>query len=153
MKNGSLTRRSLLLLVGVAMLGALLALPAAAQTPSAKPANCNAYKLDEQSNKIIFNDPRITVLMLDKKERDKLRSEGTPAQVFLMRNCDAPDTLGDLKVYAEPKEENDPEMVPSAVRVVILAEQGDWVQIKGHTSLWKGTGWVKRGDKIVVVKY
>jgi hypothetical protein len=37
--------------------------------------------------------------------------------------------------------------------VVILAEKGKWVQVKGHTELWKGTGWVRMNDELVVVKY
>jgi hypothetical protein len=153
MKNGSILRSSLSLLVGLAALGSV-ALSAAAQTPSARPANCHAYKLDEKTNQIIFNDPRITVQMLEKKERDRLRSQGTPGQVFLMKNCDSPDTEADFKVFDEPADSAaDPELVPSAVRVIIVAEQGDWVQLKGHTELWKGTGWVKKSDKILIVKY
>lgn len=153
MKNGSFMRRSLPLVVGLAVLGSL-APAAVAQTQGAKPANCHAYKLDEKTNQIIFNDPRVTVQMLEKKERDRLRSQGTPAQVFLMKNCDTPDTEADFKVFDEPTDSaTDPELVPSAVRVIIVAEQGDWVQLKGHTDYWKGTGWVKKSDKLLIVKY
>lgn len=154
MSNGSFTRRWAPLLAGFAVLVGLLAGPALAQTQSAKPANCHAYKLDEKTNQIVFNDPRITVQVLKKEERDKLRSQGTPAQVFVMKNCDAPDTEADFKVFDEPADAAaDPELVPSAVRVVIVTEQGDWVQVKGHTTLWKGTGWVKKSDKLLFVKY
>jgi len=149
MPNGSHTQRSVPLLAGLALLG-LAALPADAQ--SARPANCYAYQLDEKSGKIIFNDPRVTILMPEKKERDRVRSQGTPAQVFLMHNCDAPDTLADLKVYSEASENGDPELIPSASRVIVLAEKGDWVQVKGHTG-WKGSGWIKREDKLVIVRY
>ena len=154
MTNGRHKWRWAPLLAGFAVLVGLLAGPALAQTPSAKPANCHAYKLDEKTNQILFNDPRITVQMPEKKERDRLRSQGTPAQVFLMKNCDAPDTEADFKVFDEPADSAaDPELVPSAVRVVIVTEQGDWVQLKGHTNYWKGTGWVKKSDKLLNVKY
>lgn len=154
MTNGRHMRRWAPLLAGFAVLVGLLAGPALAQTQSARPANCHAYKLDEKTNQIVFNDPRITVQVLKKEERDKLRSQGTPAQVFVMKNCDAPDTEADLKVFGEPADSAaDPELVPSAVRVVIVTEQGDWVQVKGHTTLWKGTGWVKKSDKLLIVKY
>ena len=154
MTNGSFTWHWAPRLAGLAVALGLLAGSALAQTQSSKPANCYAYKLDEKTNQIIFNDPRITVQMLKKEERDKLRSQGTPAQVFLMKNCDAPDTEADFKVFDEPADSAaDPELVPSAVRVIIVAEQGDWVQLKGHTDYWKGTGWVKKTDKILIIKY
>lgn len=154
MTNGSSTWHWAPRLAGLAVALGLLAGSALAQTQSSKPANCHAYKLDEKTNQIIFNDPRITVQMLKKEERDKLRSQGTPAQVFLMKNCDAPDTEADFKVFDEPADSAaDPELVPSAVRVIIVAEQGDWVQLKGHTDYWKGTGWVKKTDKILIIKY
>jgi len=84
MTNGSLKRRWAPLAVGLAILLGALAGPLLAQTQAAKPANCHAYKLDEKTNQILFNDPRVTVQMPEKKERDRLRSQGTPAQVFLM---------------------------------------------------------------------
>lgn len=154
MTNGSLKRRWAPLAVGLAILLGALVGPLLAQAQAAKPANCHAYKLDEKTNQILFNDPRVTVQMPEKKERDRLRSQGTPAQVFLMKSCDAPDTEADFKVFDEPADSAaDPELVPSAVRVVIVTEQGDWVQLKGHTTLWKGTGWVKKSDKLLIVKY
>lgn len=156
-KNGSLLRLTYLILAVGVLLGGPLALLAAdqAQTPPAKPANCNAYKLDEKSNQIVFNDPRIIVKMPEKQERERLRSQGTPGQLFLMKNCDTPDLDADVQIFSEVSENpgRPAELVPSAVRVVIVGEQGNWIQVKGHTSLWKGTGWVKVHDKLLVVKY
>lgn len=125
----------------------------ATQAPPPKPANCNAYKLDEKANRILFNDPRPIILMPPKQERDALRPQGKPGQVFLMKNCDTPDLDADVAIYKEAKNSDPAEMVPSAVRVVILAEQSGWVQVKGHTSLWQGTGWIKLSDELLIVKY
>lgn len=156
MTNGSRGRRALSFSAGLTLVAAVFVLPAAAQAQAAKPANCNTYKLDEKTNQIVFNDTRIVVMMPEKEDRDRLRSEGTPGQLFLMKDCDGPDLEGEVEVFAKKADdtgEDPPEMVPSAVRVVILAEEGKWVQIKGYTRLWKGTGWVHRTDKLVVVKY
>lgn len=150
MKNGSFREQATRV---VALLALILVLPAAAQTQAAKPPNCNLYRLDEKANRIVFNDPRVIILMPSKEERQKLRAEGKPGQIFLMKSCDAPDLEGDVGIYHEAKNSDPMEKIPSAVRVIVVAEQGEWVQVKGHTSLWKGTGWVKLDDKTVLVKY
>lgn len=156
MRNGSRGRRALTFFAGLMLGAAVFVLPAVAQAPAAKPANCNAYKLDEKKNQVLFNDTRVVVMMPEKADRDRLRTEGTPGQLFLMKNCDSPDLEGEVEVFAKKNDdtgEDPPEKVPSAVRVVILAEETHWVQVKGYTKLWKGTGWVRRSDKLVVVKY
>lgn len=156
MTNGSRGRRALSFFAGLMLGAAVFALPTAAHAQAAKPANCNTYKLDEKTNQVVFNDTRIVVMMPEKEDRDRLRSEGTPGQLFLMKDCDAPDLEGEVEVFVKKTDdtgENPPKMVPSAVRVVILTEESKWVQVKGYTRLWKGTGWVRRSDKLVVVKY
>ena len=156
MTNGSRGRRVLILLAGLTLWAAVFVLPAVAQAQAAKPANCYTYNLDGKNSQITFNDPRVAVMVPAKEDLDPLRSEGTPGQLFLMKDCDSPDLEGEIEVFAKKTDdtgEDPPEMVPSAVRVVILAEEGKWVQVKGYTRLWKGTGWVRRTEKIIVVKY
>ena len=141
-------------LVCAAFLLPLALAPALAQTQTTKPANCNAWRLDEVKNRIVFNDPKVVLMMPDKEERARLRAQGQPGQLFLMKNCNTPDFEGMVPVFSEAEATgNAIELVPSMVRVVILAEKGKWIQVKGHTDLWKGTGWVRMTDNLVVVKY
>lgn len=156
--SGEIRFRQLIIrLAGGALLAGLAALPVAAQGQSqeAKPANCSTYKLDEKTNRITFKDTRVFVLLPEKQERDTLRTQGTPGQLFRMKNCDTPDLEAELDVFNEADRPGDKpaEKVPSAVRVVILAEKEKWIQVKGHTSLWKGTGWIRVDDKTLVVRY
>ena len=138
----------------VAFLLPLVLISAAAQAQTAKPANCNVWRLDEAKNRILFNDPKVNIQMPDKEERAKLRTQGQPGQLFVMKNCNTPDFEGTIPVFSEAESAgNAVELVPSMVRVVILGEKGKWVQVKGHTDLWKGTGWVRMTDELVVVKY
>lgn len=140
--------------VCAAFLLPLVLAPAGAQTQSTKPANCNVWRLDEAKNRVFFNDPKVNVQMPDKEERARLRSQGQPGQLFIMKNCNTPDFEGIVPVFSEAEATgNAVELVPSMVRVVILAEKGKWIQVKGHTDLWKGTGWVRMTDDLVVVKY
>ncbi|HXE74688.1 MAG TPA: hypothetical protein VNN18_03485 [Candidatus Xenobia bacterium] len=125
-----------------------------AQAQAAKPANCNVWRLDEAKNRILFNDPKVNIQMPDKEERAKLRAQGQPGQLFVMKNCNTPDFEGTVPVFSEAESAgNAVELVPSMVRVIILGEKGKWLQVKGHTELWKGTGWVRITDDLVVVKY
>lgn len=157
MLNRSCSWRALVVLAGGTLLAALAAQPAAAQAKpqETKPANCNTYKLEEKANRITFKDTRVFVLMPEKKDRDTLRAEGTPGQLFRMKNCDSPDLEAELDVFSEADRAGDKpvEKIPSAVRVVILSERENWIQVKGHTSLWKGTGWIRLDDKTLVVRY
>ena len=138
----------------VAFLLPLVLVAAVAQAQTAKPANCNVWRLDETKNRILFNDPKVNIQMPDKEERAKLRTQGQPGQLFVMKNCNTPDFEGTIPVFSEAESSgNAVELVPSMVRVVILGEKGKWVQVKGHTDLWKGTGWVRMTDDLVVVKY
>ncbi len=61
--------------------------------------------------------------------------------------------MGEVKVFQNPDDGAAAETIPSATRVVILKEQGDWIKVKGYTSLWKGAGWVKETGKILVVEF
>lgn len=116
--------------------------------------DCYAYRLDEERNRITFNDPSIYVTMPPRSERRHLRSRGTPAQVFRMKNCDTLDPAKKLEMYREASDAARPsERVPSTIRVVILAEAEDWIQVRGHSSLWRGKGWIRLEDDILVVKY
>jgi hypothetical protein len=138
-------------LCGVIFLGAAVA---RAQAPSGRPVNCNAFKVDEKKGRITFNDPKAIFTMPEKEERDKLRSQGTPGQVFVMRNCDAPNLDADFPVFSEPNNGGAPaEQVPSASRVVVLSERTNWIQVRGTTARWKGTGWVRLADNMVLVRY
>ncbi len=140
--------------LGAAFLLPLVLAPAKAQTQTTKPANCNVWRLDEVKSRILFNDPKVNVQMPDKEERARLRAQGQPGQLFIMKNCNTPDFEGMVPVFSEAEAAgNAAEQVPSMVRVVILAEKGKWIQVKGHTDLWKGTGWVRMTDDLVVVKY
>ncbi len=140
--------------VCAAFLLPLVLVPAEAQTQTTKPANCNVWRLDEVKNRILFNDPKVNVQMPDKEERARLRAQGQPGQLFIMKNCNTPDFEGMVPVFSEAEAAGkEVEQVPSMVRVVILAEKGKWIQVKGHTDLWKGTGWVRMTDDLVVVKY
>ena len=62
--------------------------------------NCYAYELDEKRYWITFNDSSILYIILPpKSKRERLRSHGTPAQIFGMKNCDTVDrtkTGGDV---------------------------------------------------------
>ncbi|MBI2956327.1 MAG: hypothetical protein HYY26_03325 [Acidobacteria bacterium] len=119
-----------------------------------KSPNCKSYKVDEERKQLRFNDPDVTVLLPAKAERDRLRSEGTPGQLFVMKDCNSPNLLAEIKIYAEADNGKPPaEKVPCGVRVVILEEKDKWVRVKGHTSLWEGSGWVEVGDNLLVVKY
>lgn len=140
--------------VCAAFLLPLVLTAAGAQVQATKPANCNVWRLDEVKNRILFNDPKVNIQMPEKEERAKLRSQGQPGQLFMMKSCNAPDFEGMVPVFSEAEASgNAVEQVPSMVRVIILAEKGKWVQVKGHTELWKGTGWVRMTDDLVVVKY
>ncbi|MDA2913664.1 hypothetical protein MYX77_06850 [Acidobacteriia bacterium AH_259_A11_L15] len=150
MKNGSFFS-PLGLLGGLVLLAAL---PAAAQRQSREQPNCNAYRLDGNTHRIMFNDPRPIIMMPKAEQLETLRAEGRPGQVFRMKNCDAPDVEGKVEVYASPDDSQDSsEAIPSATRVVILEARGKWYKVKGYTSLWKGTGWVKENKQILVVKF
>ncbi len=131
----------------------LAAAPALAQTQNSKPANCNAWKLDEAKNLILFNDPKVKIEMPKKEERTRLRSQGQPGQLFIMKNCNAPDFEADAPVFAEQGAGTPADNAPSAARVIILAEHDKWVQVKGHTAYWNGTGWIRLDDSVVLVKY
>lgn len=131
----------------------LAAAPVLAQTQNTKPANCNAWKLDEGKNLIVFNDPKVKIEMPKKEERTHLRSQGQPGQIFIMKNCNAPDFEADVPVFAEPGAGQPTDTAFSAARVIILAERDKWVQIKGHTKYWEGNGWIRLDDSIVLVKY
>ena len=117
------------------------------------PANCNAWRLDEDKNRILFNDPKVKIEMPKKEERARLRSQGQPGQLFIMKNCNAPDFDADVPVFAEQGAGAPSDNAPSAARVIILAERDKWIQVKGHTSYWDGTGWIRLDDSIVLVKY
>lgn len=155
MMTGKSYRLALVAMAGAAGLAVLLATLASAQTTPAKPANCNAWKIDEKKGRILFNDPQITFTMLEKVQRDALRSQGTPGQLFVMKSCDAPDLEAELPVYAEPADTKNPapEKVFCGVRVVVLEERTNWVRVRGHTKSWEGTGWVRVADNVVLVKY
>ncbi len=129
------------------------AVPVLAQAQGAKPANCNAWKLDEDKNRIVFNDPKVKIEMPKKEERSKLRAQGQPAQLFIMKNCNAPDFEAGVPVFAEQGAGAPTDNAPSAARVIVLSERDKWIQVKGHTSYWSGTGWIRLDDSVVVVKY
>lgn len=150
MKNGSLRKAAACL----SLFWLLLASPfARGQTETQPKSNCNQYRLDKKTNRIVFNDPRVIIMMPSKEDLQRLRAQGTPGQVFLMKSCDAPDVMGEVKVFQNADRGSTAETIPSATRVVILEARGDWVKVKGYTSLWKGTGWVKEDDKILVVEF
>lgn len=155
MTMASFFRQTPRLLGGLALLAGTVALPAVAHAQATQPENCHAYKVDEEKNRILFNKPDIYVIMPPKVERERLRAQGTPGQIFHMKNCDVPDFTAQVDVHKRPGDSDSKpaEKVPCAVRVVILSEKDNWVQVKGHTSLWKGTGWIQLKDNIVVVKY
>ncbi len=117
--------------------------------------NCYAYELDEVGNRITFNDPSIYVIMPPKSKRDRLRSRGTPAQIFRMKNCDTIDPIRQLDVYSQPNDALEPDgKIPSTVRVVMLAQKGNWIRVRAALSnLWKGEGWIKLDDDLIVVTY
>jgi len=117
--------------------------------------NCYAYELDEVGNRITFNDPSIYVIMPPKSKRDRLRSQGTPAQIFGMKNCDTIDPIRQLEVYNQPNDALEPYgKIPSTVRVVVLAQKENWIQVRAALSnLWNGEGWIRLDDDLVVVKY
>ncbi len=117
--------------------------------------NCYAYELDEVGNRITFNDPSIYVIMPPKSKRNRLRSRGTPAQIFWMKNCDTIDPIRQLEVYSQPNDAIEPDgKIPSTVRVVVLAQKGNWIQVRAALSnLWNGEGWIRLDDDLVVVKY
>ncbi len=131
----------------------LAAAPVWAQTQNTRPVNCNAWKLDDAKNLILFNDPKVKIEMPKKEERAKLRAQGQPAQLFIMKNCNAPDFEADVPVFAEPGTGQPADSAFSAARVIILAERDKWVQIKGHTKYWAGSGWIRLDDTVVLVKY
>ncbi len=140
--------------IGLTVLVLLVAaVPVLAQTQDTKPANCNAWKLDEDKNRIVFNDPKVKIEMPKKEERAKLRAQGQPAQLFVMKSCNAPDFEADLPVFAEQGAGAPTDNAPSAARVIVLAERDKWVQVKGHTSYWSGTGWIRLDNSVVLVKY
>ncbi|MGH9787205.1 MAG: hypothetical protein ACRD4U_00705 [Candidatus Acidiferrales bacterium] len=149
MSISSHLRRSSLL-AGVLLLAAA---PVLAQTQNTKPANCNAWKLDEERNRILFNDPKVKIEMPKKEDRARLRAQGQPAQLFIMKNCNAPDFEADIPVFSAQGDGQPADNAPSAARVIILAERDKWIQIKGHTSYWSGTGWIRLDDTVVLVKY
>ncbi len=117
--------------------------------------NCYAYELDEVGNRITFNDPSIYVIMPPKSKRDRLRSRGTPAQIFWMKNCDTIDPIRQLEVYSQPNDALEPDgKIPSTVRVVMLAQKGNWIQVRAALSnLWNGEGWIRLDDDLIVVTY
>lgn len=148
-------RHILEVLTALALTVGFATLPAAAQTQPTKRGDCHNYKLDQNRNRITFKNSRFFVILPEKTVRDKLRAQGTPGQIFRMKDCDTPDLEADVGVYSEADATGgDPaEVIPSAVRVVILAEKNEWVQVKGYTSLWQGTGWVHLDGKTLVIKY
>jgi hypothetical protein len=117
--------------------------------------NCYAYELDEVGNRITFNDPSIYVIMPAKSKRNRLRSRGTPAQIFWMKNCDTIDPIRQLELYSQPNDALEPDgKIPSTVRVVVLAQKRNWIQVRAALSnLWNGEGWIRLDDDLVVVKY
>jgi hypothetical protein len=152
-KRGSLLVADMLLVAG--LLGGSLTVPGTAQETPAKPIKCNQYTVDSEKNRVSFNNPRIYIMIPSKAERDRLRGEGSPGQVFIMKDCDTPDETATLKVYPEPADATatPSEEIFSATPVLVLAEQNGWVQVKGRTKMWEGRGWIKLNDKTVVVKY
>lgn len=134
-----------------------LIMPAFAQEkPGTKP-NCYAYRVDNQKNRVYFNDPQIYVVIPPKEERERLRQQGALGQVFMMQNCDTPDLAATVDVYLEPQT-GDSKSEPTAkiisgMPVYILAEQSEWCRVKGRVDLWRGEGWVKVTGKTILVKY
>lgn len=151
----NLLRRTLTILPALVCFAGLTAAPAAAQAAAAKSSKCKAYKVDTVRNRLYFNDPEVFVMLPEKSRLEDLRTQGTPGQIFRMKNCDVPDLTGLVEVYRRAGDtRSDPaEKISSAVRVVILGEKGDWVRVKGYTELWKGTGWIKVDDHILVARY
>ncbi len=115
--------------------------------------NCYAYELDEKRDWITFNDPSIHFIILPpKSERKRLRSHGTPAQIFGMKNCDTVDRTKQVGIYRQPSDAVAPvEKIPSTGRVVILAERGNWIQVRDAITNRKG--WIRLDEDLVVVKY
>jgi hypothetical protein len=115
--------------------------------------NCYAYELDEKRDWITFNDPSIHFIILPpKSERERLRSQGTPAQIFGMKNCDTVDRTKQVGMYRQPSDAVAPvEKIPSTGRVVILAERGNWIRVRDAITNRKG--WIRLDDDLVVVKY
>lgn len=155
MRRARASRLPMLAFLGLAWIGAGGSLGRGAEEKANKPENCNAYTVDESKNRITFNNPELYIVIPTKTERDEFRLQGTPAQVFAMKDCDNFDETANLKVYEEPgAAEGSPSTeIVSATPIWVLAEQGDWVQIKGRTKLWSGKGWIKLDDKTVLVKY
>ncbi|MCH7986449.1 MAG: SPOR domain-containing protein [Acidobacteria bacterium] len=115
--------------------------------------NCYAYELDEKRDWITFNDPSIHFIILPpKSERERLRSHGTPAQIFGMKNCDTVDRTKQVGMYRQPSDALAPvEKIPSTGRVVILAERGNWIRVRDAITNRKG--WIRLDHDLVVVKY
>ncbi len=115
--------------------------------------NCYAYELDEKKDWITFNDPSIHFIILPpKSERERLRSHGTPAQIFGMKNCDTVDRTKQVGMYRQPSDAVAPvEKIPSTGRVVILAERGNWIRVRDAITNRKG--WIRLDHDLVVVKY
>lgn len=144
------------LLGGAALLTFLLAtaVPSASAQEKNRSQGCHSYRIDEKESRLHFTGVKASYVVLpDKEVRARLRSQGKPGQVLAMQACNRPNLEGNVTVYAEANETSAKEEIYSATRVVILAEQDDSVKIKGHTSVWQGTGWVKRGEKLLVVTY
>ena len=115
--------------------------------------NCYAYELDEKRYWITFNDSSILYIILPpKSKRERLRSHGTPAQIFGMKNCDTVDRTKQVGMYRQPSDAVAPvEKIPSTGRVVVLAERGNWIRVRDAITNRKG--WIRLDDDLVVVKY
>jgi hypothetical protein len=125
--------------------------------------NCNGYRVDNAKNRVYFNAPEPWIAIPTQAERNQLRVQGELGQVFVMENCDTPDLISKVKVYANA-DDGEPAGQPTAEIVsgqpaLILEQRGDWYRVKGRPAnvgapeIWKGEGWVKADKKVIVVKY
>ncbi len=153
-------------------LGLALAVVVMLSTPltygQAKPekakGECNAYRVDNQKNRVHFNAPEPWIAIPTKEERNQLRTQGDLGQVFVMENCDTPDLISRIKVYGSPEEgEKDGGAVLTEIAsgqpVLILEQRSGWYRIKGRSAnvgspvIWNGEGWIKPDSKTIIIKY